>query len=345
MTVAHSASSCDEGAVRREHRRCSGGSAWAVMCGLALMFLCIGAAPAQSYPTKPIRLIVGSPAGGGGDTVARTVTQPLAEMLGQPIVVENRPGAGGNIGADVVAKAPPDGYTLLLAFTGHVINPGLYAKLPFDTVRDFAPVTMLATNQTVLVVHPSVPAKTVKDLIALARAKPGKFTAGSLPGSSQHLAGELFKSMAKLDLLFIPYKGNSQALTGLMSGEVDVMFNTMTIVQPHVRSGKMRALAVTGKSRSQLMPEVPTIAEAALPGFSSVGWYGIIAPAKTPDAVTEKLHQSLTKILESADVRQRLVAMGNEPVGTRPKEFDAFIKEEIPRWSKVILDAKIKLEP
>ena len=179
-----------------------------------------------------------------------------AEMLGQPVVVENRPGAGGNIGADVVAKAPPDGYTLLLAYTGHVINPGLYAKLPFDTVRDFSPVTMLATNQTVLVVHPSVPAKTVKELIALARAKPGKFTVGSLPGSSQHLAGELFKSMAKLDLLFIPYKGNSQALTGLMSGEVDVMFNTMTIVQPHVRSGKMRALAVTGKSRSQLMPEV-----------------------------------------------------------------------------------------
>ena len=151
--------------------------------------------------------------------------------------------------------------------------------------------------------------------------------------------------MAKLDLLFIPYKGNSQALTGLMSGEVDVMFNTMTIVQPHVRSGKMRALAVTGKSRSQLMPEVPTIAEAAVPGFSSVGWYGIIAPAKTPDAVIEKLHQTLTKTLESADVRQRLIAMGNEPVGTGPKEFDAFIKEEIPRWSKVIRAANIKLEP
>ena len=299
----------------------------------------------SAQPTGKTALIVGSPAGGGGDTVARTVSQPLAEMLGQPVVVENRPGAGGNIGADVVAKAPADGYTLLLAFTGHVINPGLFAKMPFDTVRDFAPVTMLATNQTVLVVHPSVPAKTVKELIALARAKPGKFTVGSLPGSSQHLAGELFKSMAKLDLLFIPYKGNSQALTGLMSGEVDVMFNTMTIVQPHVRSGKMRALAVTGKSRSQLMPEVPTIAEAALPGFSSVGWYGIVAPAKTPDAVIEKLHQSLTKTLKSADVRQRLIAMGNEPVGTGPKEFDAFIKEEIPRWSRVIRDASIKLEP
>ena len=302
-------------------------------------------ASAQPYPAKPVRVIVGSAAGGGGDTVARTLSQPLAEALGQPVVVENRPGAGGNIGADVVAKAPPDGYTLLLGYTGHVINPGLYPKLPFDTVRDFSPVTMLATNQTVLVVHPSVPAKSVKELIALAKANPGKFTVGSLPGSSQHLAGELFKSMAKLNLLFIPYKGNAQALTGLMSGEVDVMFNTMTIVQPHVRSGKMRALAVTGKTRSQLMPEVPTVSEAALPGFSSVGWYGILAPAKTPDAVVDKLHQALRTILNSAQVKQRLVGMGNEPVGTGPKEFDAFIREEIPRWSKVIKDARIKLEP
>lgn len=315
------------------------------LCGLLAAVALIPAAMAQTYPSKPVRLIVGSAAGGGGDTVARTVSQPASEQLGQPVVVENRPGAGGNIGAEVVAKAAPDGYTLLLGYTGHVINPGLYPKLPFDTVRDFAPVTLLATNQTVLVVHPSVPSRSVKELIAVARSTPAKFTVGALPGSSQHLAGELFKSMAKLDLLFIPYKGNAQALTGLMSGEVDVMFNTMTVVLSHVRSGKMRALAVTGKQRSQLLPEVPTVSEAALPGFSSVGWYGILAPAKTADAVIARLNETLQKILSSGEVKQRLIGMGNEPVGMGPKAFDAFIREEIPRWSKVIKDAKIRLEP
>jgi tripartite-type tricarboxylate transporter receptor subunit TctC len=314
------------------------------VCGLAVLVFSIGTASAQPYPAKPIRLIVGSAAGGGGDAVARVVSQPMTEILAQPVIVDNRPGSGGNIGADFVAKSPPDGYTLLLAYTGHVINPGLFAKLPFDTLRDFAPVTMLATNQTVLAVHPSVPAKSVKELIALARAKPGRFTMGALPGSTQHLAGELFKSMAKVDMLFIPFKGNAQALTSLLSGEVDVLFNTMSIALPHVKAGKMRALAVTGKARSQLMPELPTIGEAALPGFSSVGWYGIVAPAKTPAAVVEKLNQTLTSILKSQDVRQRFINMGNEPIGMGPKEFDTFIREEIPRWSKVIRDAKIKLE-
>jgi tripartite-type tricarboxylate transporter receptor subunit TctC len=316
---------------------------WTAGCILGI--LCAAPAFAQAYPAKPVRFIVGSPAGGGGDTVARTVAQPLTEILRQPIVVENRPGAGGNIGAEVVAKAPPDGYTLLLAFTGHVINPGLYGKLPFDTVNDFAPITMLATNQTLLAVHPSVPVKSVKELISLARSHPGKFTVGSLPGSSQHLAGELFKSMAKLNLLFVPYKGNAQALTGLMSGEVDVMFNTMTLLQPHVRSGRVRALAVTGKTRSPLMPELPTIHEAALPGFSSVGWYGMLAPARTAPATIDILHKAFAKALNAVDTRQRLVAMGNEPVGMGPRDFDAFIRQEISRWGKVINDAGIRLEP
>jgi tripartite-type tricarboxylate transporter receptor subunit TctC len=289
-------------------------------------------------------LIVGSPAGGGGDTVARTVSPAASEMLGQSIVIENRPGSGGNIGADYVAKSAPDGYTLLLAFTGHVINPGLYRKLPFDTLRDFAPITMLATNETVLVVHPSVPARAVKELIAVAKARPGQLTVGALPGSSQHLAGELFKSMAKIDILFVPYKGNAQALTGLLSGEVDVMFNTMTLMQPHIRSGKVRALAVTGKHRSRVLPELPTIAEAALPGFSSVGWYGILAPVHTPDAIVQKLNQVFVKALNAPEVRKRLLTLGNEPVGNSTSEFDAFIREEIPRWTRVIRDAGIKLE-
>lgn len=315
------------------------------MIGIAFGISCAEPASAQAYPVKPVRFIVGSPAGGGGDTVARVVAQPLSELLGQQTIVENRPGSGGNIGADVVAKALPDGYTLLLAYTGHVINPGLYGKLPFNTINDFAPITLLATNQTLLAVHPSVPVKSVKELISFARSRPGKFTFGSLPGSSQHLAGELFKSMAKLNLLFVPYKGNAQALAGLMSGEVDIMFNTMTVLQPHVRSGRVRALAVTGKNRSQLMPALPTIHEAALPGFSSVGWYGMIAPARTPSTVVESLHQAFIKVVHQGNVRQRLIAMGNEPVGMNPRDFDAFVRQEIPRWGKVIKDAGIRLEP
>lgn len=329
--------------MKKMQGRCVVWSLW--VAGIVFGISCAGAASAQAYPVKPVRFIVGSPAGGGGDTVARVVAQPLSELLGQQIIVENRPGSGGNIGADVVAKAPPDGYTLLMAFTGHVINPGLYGKLPFNTLNDFAPITLLATNQTLLAVHPSVPVKSVKELISFARSNPGKFTFGSLPGSSQHLAGELFKSMAKLNLLFVPYKGNAQALTGLMSGEVDIMFNTMTLLQPHVQTGKVRALAVTGKTRSSLMPELPTIHEAALPGFSSVGWYGMLAPAKTPPAVIEALHKGFAKVLSAGNARQRLVAMGNEPVGLGPRDFDAFIRQEIPRWSKVIQDAGIRLEP
>lgn len=314
------------------------------LTAVALCALSLGSS-GQTYPVKPVRLIVGSPAGGGGDAVARTVGPSLAEMLGQPVIVDNRPGSGGNVGADFVAKAPPDGYTLLFAFTGHVINPGLYSKLPFDTVRDFQPVTMLATNQTVLAVHPSVPARSVKELVALARAHPKKFTVGALPGTSQHLAGELFKSAAKLDMLYVPYKGNAQALTALMSGEIDVIFNTLAITLPQIRANRVRALAVTGKTRSQLMPELPTIAEAALPGFSSVGWYGIVAPAKTPPAVIERLYEAIAKVLGSADVRQRFMGMGNEAAAMTPRDFDAFIREEIPRWSKVIADAKIRLDP
>jgi len=313
-----------------------------------LLTAVLAAAPqcalAQTYPVKPIRLIVGSPAGGGGDTVARTIGPPLAEMLSQPMVIENRPGSGGNIGADLVAKSTPDGYTLLFAFTGHVINPGLYGKLPVDTVRDFQPVTMLATNQTVLAVHPSVPARSVKELIAVARAQPKKFTVGALPGTSQHLAGELFKSTAKVDMLYVPYKGNSQALTALMSGEIDVMFNTLAITLPQIRAHRVRALAVTGKTRSQLMPELPTIAEAALPVFSSVGWYGIVAPAKTPQAIVDRLYEAISKVLASSEIRQRFTGMGNEAAAMTPKEFDQFIREEIPRWMKVITEAKIKLE-
>jgi len=299
---------------------------------------------AQNFPNKPLRMIVGSPAGGGGDTTARLITQPLGELLGQSFVIENRPGAGGNIGADAVAKAAPDGYTLLWAYTGHVINPGLYAKLPFDTVRDFAPVAMVATNQTVLAVRPSLPINSVQDLVAYARREPGKLNMGSLTGSSQHLAGELFKSTAGITIQYVPYKGAAQALTALLGGEIDLMFNTLTIMQPHMKSGKVRALAVTGKTRSAAAPEVPTIAESGYPAFSSVGWYGVIAPARTPAPVVARLHEGITKVLASSDTRTRLLAGGNEPVQMSTAEFDAFIRDEIPRWAKVIRDARIPQE-
>ena len=239
---------------------------------------------------------------------------------------------------------PPDGYTLLFAFTGHVINPSLYGKLPFDTVNDFAPITMLATNQTVVTVHPSVPAKNMKELIAVAKARPGKLNIASLPGSSQHLAGELFKSSAGINIVFIPYKGNGPALNDLLAGQVDVMFNTMTLALPFIRANKIRALAVTGETRSQLMPELPTVGESALPGYSSTGWYGILGPAKTPRDIVTRLNQTLVKTLADPALRERLQSAGNETVGNTPEQFDAFIRAEIPKWAKVVKESGAKPE-
>jgi tripartite-type tricarboxylate transporter receptor subunit TctC len=271
------------------------------------------------------------------------MAQPLAAQLGQPVVVDNRAGAGGNVGADIVAKAPADGYTLLFVFSGHVVNPTLYPKLPFDTVRDFAPVVMLATNESVLVVHPSVPVKSVKELIALAKQNPGKYTIGALTSSSQHLGSELFKLQAGIDLLFIPYKGNAGALTDLLGGQVHVGFNTVNITLPHVQSAKLRALAVAGTRRSKLAPDLPTVSEAGLPGFSFNGWYGFVAPARTPGPVVTRLNQTLVGIVRSPEIVERLAAMGNEPVGSTPEEFDGLIRAEIPKWAKVIAQAKIAL--
>ncbi len=314
-----------------------------VFCALACGFACVAAA--QSYPTKSIRLIVGSSAGGGGDTFARVAAQGAAGVLGQQVVIDNRAGAGGNIGADLVAKAPPEGYTLLFVFTGHVLNPTLYPKLPFDTVRDFAPVAMLATNESLLLVHPSVPAKSLVELIALAKKNPGKYTIGALPSSGQHLGSELLKLRAGIDLLFIPYKGNGPALTDLMGGQLDMAFNTVAIALPLVQAGKLRALAAAGERRSKLAPDVPTMIEAGLPGFSFFGWYGIVAPARTPDAIVKRLNQVFVQVVKSPELAERIAAMGNEPVGSTPTEFDKFIRDEIPKWAKVIKEAKITLAP
>ncbi|MGZ8231651.1 MAG: tripartite tricarboxylate transporter substrate binding protein [Burkholderiales bacterium] len=302
-----------------------------------------GAAAQTAYPVKPIRIIVGSSAGGGGDTMARLMSQAMTTALGQQVVVDNRPGAGGNIGADIVAKAAPDGYTLLFTFPGHVTNPSLYPKLPFDTVRDFAGITMLATNESVLVTHPSFPARTVKELIAVAKKNPGKYTIAALPSSSQHLGSELLKLRAGIDLLFVPYKGNAAALADLLGGQVNMMFNTLAITLPVVQAGKLRALAVAGTRRSRLAPDLPTVSEAGVPGFSVTGWYGMLAPAKTPRPVVQQLNATLVKIVKSPETAERIAGMGNEPVGSSADEFDRFIREEIPKWGKVIKEAKIIL--
>ncbi len=325
--------------------RQSGMHLCACAAGWVVTAAAIAQPAAQPYPTKSVRLIVGSSAGGGGDTFARVTAQALSNVLGQQVVIDNRAGAGGNIGADLVAKAPPDGYTLLFVYTGHVLNPSLYPKLPFDTVRDFAPVSLLATNESFLLVNPTVPAKSLAELIALAKKSPGKYTIGALPSSAQHLGSELFKLRAGVDLLFIPYKGNGPALTDLLGGQLDTAFNTVAITLPLVQSGKLRALAVAGERRSRLAPDVPTMMEAGLPGFAFSGWYGIVAPARTPDAIVKRLNQALVQIMKTPDIVERMAAMGNEPVGNTPAEFDRFIRDEIPKWGKVIRDAKISLAP
>ena len=318
---------------------------FATLIGLPCALCAVQAHAAQSYPTKPIRVIVGSSPGGGGDTMARLLAQPMTSALGQQVVIDNRPGAGGNIGADIVAKAPGDGYTLLFVFSGHAVNPTLYAKLPFDTVRDFAGITQIATNESMLVVHPSFPAKSVKELIALAKQNPGKYSIAALTSSSQHLGSELFKLQAGVNLLFVPYKGNAAALTDLLGGQVQVMFNTIAVTLPHVQSGKLRALAVAGPRRSRLAPDLPTVSEAGLPGFHFNGWYGMVAPASTPRPIVNRLSETLRRIVKSPEIVERMGATGNEPVASTPEEFDRLIREEIPKWAKVIREAKIQLAP
>ena len=299
---------------------------------------------AQPYPTRPIRLIVGSSAGGGGDGVARVMAAKLTPLLGQQVVVDNRPGAAGNIGTELVARAAADGYTLLFAYTGHVINPALFKKLPFDPLRDFAAVGMIAINHSALVVNPSVPAQSVTELIALAKSRPGKLSMAALPGSAVHMAGELFKTQAGVNILHVPYKGNGPATNDLIAGQVDIMFNTLALVIPLVKAGRLRALAVAGEKRSALMPELPTISEVALKGFSSSGWYGIVAPAGTPRGVIVKLNAVLSAVLRDADTLQRIKAMGNEIAPGTPEQFDALIRAEIPKWAEVARRAGIRAE-
>jgi tripartite-type tricarboxylate transporter receptor subunit TctC len=298
----------------------------------------VSGAYAADYPNKPIRLVVPFAAGGTTDFLARAIAQDLGTSMGTTVVVDNRPGAGGNIGSDLVARSEPDGYTLLLGTVGtHAINASLYKKMPYDTVKDFAPISLVASVPNILVVHPSVPAKSVKELIALAKAKPGTLAfASSGNGSSIHLSGELFKSMAEVDMFHVPYKGSGPALTDLVGGQVQLMFDNMPSSFPHVKAGRLRALAVTSAKRSPAAPDVPTIAESGVPGYEAVAWFGILAPAGTPPEIVKKLNTEIAKTLKSPEVTKRLASQGAEPVSNTPEQFAAYIKSEMAKWAKVV---------
>jgi tripartite-type tricarboxylate transporter receptor subunit TctC len=313
------------------------------MFGL-LALLIVGSPAAQTtYPEKPIRMVVGFPPGSLVDTVARLLGQKFAEALGNPVLIDNVTGAAGNIAADRVAKAAPNGYTLgLLVQPQIVINPSLY-KLAYDPVKDFAPVSQVAVSPMMLVVHNAVPAKNVQELIKLARARPGELTfASGGSGSNPHMAAELLKSVARLDIRHIPYKGTVAAIPDLLGGRVTMMFSPMAAVLPMVREGKLRALAVTSLRRSSAVPELPTIAESGYPGFESTFWAGLLAPARTPATIVGKLHLETIKALALPDLRAKLADLGMEGIGNSPDEFAAVIKSEIPKWAKVIKESGIK---
>ena len=312
---------------------------------LALVATALRPVAAQSYPAKPIRFIVPFPPGGGNDLIARELSQHLTESLGQPVVVDNRPGASTLIGAEAAAKASPDGYTLFMGNNSTLtINPHLYKKLPYDAVRDFAPLSLLASAPFVLLAHPSVPAQSVKELIALARLRPGQLNFGSSGlGIATHLAGEMFKLMARVDIVHIPYKGAAPALTDLIGGQIELLFNNVISAMPHVRSGRLRALAVTSKTRSHALPQVPAVAEAGLPDYEASVWYAVLAPARTPAPVLTRLHGEFVKALQHPRVQERLASDGASIVGSTPEVLARTIEADLARWGKVIKQNRLSL--
>jgi tripartite-type tricarboxylate transporter receptor subunit TctC len=314
------------------------------LAAAALMCACV-AAVAQDYPARPIRLILGFAPGGSTDLVARVVGQKRAESWGQQVVIDNRPGANGMIGADLVAKASPDGYSLLLSSIGPMaINASLY-KMPYDIVTEFAPVTYTGNVTNLLVVHPSVAATNVKELIALAKAQPGKLTFGSSgTGGAPHMAVELFKQLANVNVVHVPYKGGGPAMADLVGGQISGSFASMPSSIPFVRGGKLRALAVTAPKRSPAAPDVPTISEAGIPGFSVLDWQGLFTTAKTPPAIVNKLNAEVVRILKLPDVIEKLAVAGVEIQTSTPKEWGDFVKSEIAKWAKVVKDAGVKVE-
>lgn len=300
---------------------------------------------AQSYPAKSVRVVVPYAAGGNTDFTARVVALKLTDAFGQQVVVENRPGGATNIGSDLVAKAAPDGYTLLMGGASNTINMSLFAKPPYDTLRDLAPVIWCVQGANVLAAHPSVPAKNLKELIALAKARPGQLNfASSGIGSSNQMGGELLKLMAKINIVHVPYKGNAPALTDAVGGHVELLFVGVPALVPHLQSGRLRAIAIGSLKRFKAIPEVPTFDESGLPGFHSTNWFGLMAPSKTPREIVARLNSEVGKILASTAVRERFINEGVEPIGGTPEQFDAFIRAEIDKYAKVVKAANLKAD-
>jgi tripartite-type tricarboxylate transporter receptor subunit TctC len=310
-----------------------------------VLMLAVGCVHAQPFPSKPVRIVVPFPAGGPTDIVARAMAQKMTEGLGQTVLVENRPGAGGALGSEAVAKSPADGHTILMGTIGGLaVAMSLLPNRGYDTLRDFAPITQAVNVTNILVTHPSVPAGSVKELLALARTRAGKLNyASSGNGTVTHLAGELLKLMGRVDIVHVPYKGGAPALTALVSGETDMSYENALIIVPQIKAGKVKALAVTGAKRSPLLPELPTIGET-LPGYSASGWYGLVAPAATPRDALARLNAAAVKALRAPDVGERLSSQGAEPVGNSPEEWAAFIRSEIEKWAKVVKAAGMKAD-
>ena len=298
---------------------------------------------AQQYPTKPLRFVVGLAPGGATDIVARAIAQKLTDSLGQPVIVDNRPGAAGSIGAALVAKSPADGYTVLIVSSSYAINPGLYRDLPFDPIKDFAPIALLAEAPFLLVVNPALQAKTVGELVALANAKPGalNYSSGG-NGGSGHLAGELFKSLAGISLTHVPYKGAGPATVDVIAGQIDMTFASVVSALPHVKSGKLRALAVTGTKRSAAVPQLPTMAKAGVRGYAVGTWYGALAPAGTSSGIVGRLNAEIVKVLALPDMKARMSSEGAEPIGSTPAQFAVYLDGEIRKWAKIIKDSGIR---
>jgi tripartite-type tricarboxylate transporter receptor subunit TctC len=318
---------------------------WIHRTAVALVAVVPLQASAQSYPAKPVRLIVPIAPGGGTDIVARLIAQKASDGLGQQMVVDNRPGAGGIIGTELVAKAPADGYTVLLTPTSHAINPSLYAKLPYDTAKDFAPVSLALSVTTVFVAHPSLPVRTVKDVVALAKSKPGELAFGSAGnGHLFHLTGEIFRTSAGLSMVHVPYKGGAPAITALMGGEVAILFETMLALQPYIRSQRVRAIAVASAQRSPLMPDLPTFVESGYPAVVAANWYGFFAPAGTPKETVSRLNAEIVRALKSSEVQGKLLPQGSEIVASSPEQLGEFMRAETAKWAKAAKDSGARID-
>ncbi len=304
-----------------------------------------GATFGQVYPAKPVRFLVGFPPGGTSDILARTIGQKLGDALGQQVVIENRPGAGGNIGAEAAAKSAPDGYTIFMSTTSQAISVSLYSKLNYDLVRDFSPVIQAVNYTNLLVVHPSLPVKSVKELVALAKARPGQLNYGTAGnGTPPHMTGELFKSYTGIGLQHVPYKGGAPAIADLLGGQITIMFDNVPPLLPHVQAGKMRPLAVTSLKRISVLRDVPTLDEAGLKEFDSVAWNGVLAPAGTPREIIVRLNAEILRVLGMSDVRERLSSQGADPVGGTPEQFAGLIRDEIRKWAKVVKDSGARVD-